>query len=147
MIKKILIKLYRFIRYNPYKQLYIHILFLSAFFRVLILLVPAKKLRSFMGVLNEEATAGVSPECYREAAKIAHVINRLCQYTPWESKCLVRAMTAQYLLRKKHIPSTLYLGVGKDDHNMTAHAWLRCGEFYVTGGTGERYAVVARFRT
>ncbi len=147
MIKKRLIKLYRFIRYNPYKQMYIYILFLSAFFRIVILLIPIKRLQSFMGVLNEESTTDISLECYKEAAKISHVINRICQHTPWESKCLVRAMTAQFLLRQKHIPSTLYLGVGKDDHNMIAHAWLRCGEFYATGGSGERYAVVAKFRT
>ena len=147
MIKKRLFRLYRFICFNPYKQRYIHILFLSAFYRFLILLIPTKRLQSFMGTQNEESTTEVSQEWLWEAARISHIINRICQHTPWESKCLVRAMTAQHLLKRKHIPSTLYLGVGKDDDNMIAHAWLRCGEFYVTGGTGEQFAVVAKFRT
>ena len=28
---------------------------------------------------------------------------------------------------------------------MKAHAWLRCGGLYVTGGTGEEFAQVAKF--
>lgn len=147
MIKKKLIRLYRFVRYNPYKQMYVHILILSAIYRFLILLIPVKRLQRFMGILNEESTGDVSNECYKEAVMISHAVNRLCKHTPWESRCLVRAMTAQHLLKRKHIPSTLYLGVGKDEESLIAHAWLRCGEFYVTGGTGDKYAVVAKFRT
>ncbi len=147
MTKKRLIRLYRFTRYNPNKLLYLHVLFLSAFYRFVILLVPIKKLQRFMGILNEESTASVSQECYKEVVRISHTINRICQYTPWESKCLVRAMIAQHLLKRKNIPSTLFLGVGKDSDTMVAHSWLRCGELYVTGGTGEQYAIVAKFRT
>ena len=44
------------------------------------------------------------------------------------------------------IHSTLYLGVGKDEGKMIAHAWLRCGQMYVTGGNGSSYAMVAKFR-
>ena len=64
----------------------------------------------------------------------------------WESKCLVRAMTARKLLKEAGIHSTLYLGVGKDEGKMIAHAWLRCGQMYVTGGNGSSYAMVAKFR-
>jgi hypothetical protein len=56
-------------------------------------------------------------------------------------------MTARKLLMKKHISSTLYLGVGKDNDQMIAHAWLRCGNMYVTGGDGKNYSMVAKFRT
>lgn len=147
MMKKKINRLYRFLRYNPNKQMYIQILFLTALYRFILLIIPVKKLQRFMGILNEESTVDLSQECYKEAAKISHAINRLCQHTPWESKCLVRALTAQHLLKRQQIPSTLYLGVGKDDDRMIAHAWLRCGEFYVTGGTGDKFAIVAKFRT
>ena len=39
----------------------------------------------------------------------------------------------------------MYLGCGTEDDKMVAHAWLRCGEMYVTGGDGEGYAVVSKF--
>lgn len=83
---------------------------------------------------------------YKYVLKVAYAVNRVCNRTRWESKCLVRALTAQRLLRKKKIPSTLYLGCGLDDEgNMIAHAWLRCGRIYVTGGNGDGYAVVDKF--
>ena len=50
------------------------------------------------------------------------------------------------LLKEAGIHSTLYLGVGKDEGKMIAHAWLRCGQMYVTGGNGSSYAMVAKFR-
>lgn len=59
---------------------------------------------------------------------------------------MVRAMTARKILLKKGINSTLYLGVGKEDGKMVAHAWLRCGQLYVTGGNGTGYAMVAKFK-
>jgi hypothetical protein len=50
------------------------------------------------------------------------------------------------LLREKHIPCTLYLGVGRDDDGKpVAHAWTRVGAYSVTGGDGSKYACVAKF--
>ena len=46
------------------------------------------------------------------------------------------------------IPTTLYLGVARDPAttSVQAHAWVRCGSYYVTGGEDrERYAVVSTF--
>lgn len=49
-------------------------------------------------------------------------------------------------MSKKKIKTTLYLGCKPDENGkIDAHAWLRCGEVYVTGGNGEGYAVVAYF--
>ena len=51
-----------------------------------------------------------------------------------------------YFLQKRGIKTTLYLGVNKDTNNdMKAHAWIRAGEMYVTGGDGKGYATVAKF--
>ena len=37
------------------------------------------------------------------------------------------------------------LGCKIEDGKMVAHAWLRCGEMYVTGGNGAEYAMVDKF--
>ncbi len=76
--------------------------------------------------------------------KVKRVANRV----PWESRCLVQAMTAQRLLKKYGLKSTLYLGAGRDPENkekMAAHAWVRCGTVYVCGGDGKEYATVGKF--
>ena len=81
----------------------------------------------------------------RQAARIARIVGKVCDKTPWESKCLVRALAAQRLLYRQGLSSTLYLGCGMEEGKMVAHAWLRFGEMYVTGGDGGGYTTVARF--
>ena len=81
----------------------------------------------------------------RQAARIAQIVGKVCDKTPWESKCLVRALAAQRLLCRRGLSSTLYLGCGMEEGKMVAHAWLRFGEMYVTGGDGGGYTTVARF--
>ena len=53
---------------------------------------------------------------------------------PWDSSCLVCALAAQMMLKRRHLPSVLQLGVragaGKE---LCAHAWLKCGEVNVVG--------------
>ena len=71
---------------------------------------------------------------------------RSCQRNT-RHKCLVQATVAQYLLKKRGIATTLYLGVCKgEDGEMKAHAWLRYGQWLVTGAGARRgYQEVARF--
>jgi hypothetical protein len=56
-------------------------------------------------------------------------------------------VAAKILLRRSGIASTLYLGAAfKARSTLEAHAWLRCGPLYVTGGAGHlRYGTVASF--
>ncbi len=66
---------------------------------------------------------------------------------PWQSKCLDQAIAAHQMLRRRGVPSTLYLGVAKEgDSALSAHAWVRCGRLLVVGGEGRhRYTVVNTF--
>ena len=138
-------KLFRFIKYNRHKRLSLLAFFYSALFRAEILLIKPNTLRKNWGIEGEESPEEEDKETYRYAAKVAYAVDRICTRTAWESKCLVRALTAQRLLKRKGIHSTMYLGCGKEEDKMVAHAWLRCGRMYVTGGNGEGYAVVSKF--
>lgn len=146
MIRKRLHRVYSFIRYNRHKRLYLKVLFLSAFYRLFILMFPIKLVNKFMGVINEESKQEESEEAYKKAAVISRAVEQICRITPWESKCLVRALTMQHLLKKNKVSSTLYLGVGKDGEKMIAHAWLRTGKYYISGGCGDGYTLLAKYR-
>ncbi len=135
-----------FFKENHNKGLTISVWMYAAWYRFRIRFFPMKYLRKHFGVEGEESSHEGNKEDYRYAKLVARHVNRSANNTPWESKCLVRALTAQSLLKKKKISTTLYLGVGTEDGKMTAHAWLRTGELYVTGGNGEGYAVVATYR-
>lgn len=121
----------------------------AGFFRAFILFVPFDKLKKRMGKVKTESAKDVDESTYKEAYRIAWLVNKACSNTPWESKCLVRALTAQKLLKAKNISTTIYLGVRKDQNNkMIAHAWTRCGKAFITGGENkDGFAVVAKFAT
>lgn len=125
----------------------IEALFLTAIARFLILNVEFKKLNKKLGNKGVETSMSGVPKGYVVAKKISVVVNKVADITPWESKCLVRAMTAQKMMKRRGYGTTLYLGVGKDDEGMNAHAWLRYGVLYLTGGTGSSHAKVAQFST
>lgn len=135
-----------YLRYNNEKWMTIKIYIYTCFYRMCILWMPKPRFEKMIGERGVESELEESMENMKEAKRIAIHVQRVTRHTLWESKCLVQAMTARKLLKEKGIHSTLYMGVGKDEGKMIAHAWLRCGRFFVTGGNGENYAMVAKFK-
>lgn len=140
---------YRFIRYNEHKVLTLKAWVLSARYRHQMLEKDTSKFKHKWGIPGEESSHDATIDEYRFAKKVSYSVNQVCGKTKWESKCLVRALTAQKLLAEKGIDSTLYLGCKENEKgSMVAHAWLRCGGAYVTGGDGaaDGYAIVEKFK-
>lgn len=128
------------------KLLFIEAFILTGIMRYKILKTPFNKLKIKLGEYNKESVEEVSIETYKKAKQIRWIVTHISQHTPWESLCLVQAMTVQKMLKKRNISTTIYLGVNKDKNNeMKAHAWIRCGQMYITGGNGTGYATVAKF--
>ncbi|SCY64882.1 lasso peptide biosynthesis B2 protein [Butyrivibrio sp. INlla14] len=141
---------YRFLRYNEHKSVTLKAWVLSAYYRFQMLYEDTRKLNKKWGIEGEESAEDVSMDEYRYCKKVSYAVNQVCSKTRWESKCLVRALTAQKLLAEKGIESTMYLGVKEDgNHKMVAHSWIRVGKVFVTGGNGvaDGYAVVDKFRS
>lgn len=146
-------------RYRKRDRLLLFIVCILTFvFRMAILLIPFKRLKKYMGDVNKESSYEIDKSLYKELGRIKWAIEKVADKTPWQSKCLVQSLTAQFLLNHKKIDSTLYLGVskrgkvfenieqGESKSDFIAHSWIRCGEVFVTGGSGENFAVVAKFR-
>ena len=144
----ILARTYRFFKYNEHKALTLKAWVLSAWYRFQMLYTDTKKLKKKWGISGEESPMEATLQEYRFVKKVSYAVNQVCGKTKWESKCLVRALTAQWLMAERGIDSTLYLGCKEDKGQMVAHAWIRCGNAYVTGGNGEAngYAIVEKFR-
>ncbi len=116
--------------------------------RLALRVIPFRRLARRLGALQTDAP----PEHLAQARRVSLAIARISPYTPWTSNCFPQALVAKYWLRRRGIPTTLYLGVALNktadapNSEMTAHAWLRCGPLLVTGGRGhERYTVTACF--
>ncbi len=138
--------LYNFIFFNRYKKITILATFYSLVYRVKIILIPMNKLKQQFGILNAESKIDDSVDNYIYAMKVGNVVSRVSKRTPWETKCLVQALTAQKILKRRGIKTTLYLGVKKETNDsLCAHAWLRCGKCQITGGDGSGYVMLAKF--
>ena len=102
----------------------------------------APALGNYMKETKQELTA----EQKEIARKISSTLYLMSQYTFWESECLVKAIAGMKMLEKRGIESTLYLGTAKDETGLIAHAWLRSGNYYVSGKEGKhKFTIVATF--
>lgn len=100
-----------------------------------------------MGDYNKEYFMELNEYEYRAIFQVRWAVLLVSKYTPWESKCLVQALTAQKMLKRRSIKSTIYFGIGRDiDKSILAHAWLKCGGITVTGeSTDGFFKELARF--
>ena len=130
------------------RGLLLRVLVLLAAARLALLVVPFRRLARYLGPADVESPLEVNSEVLAEAARVAWAIRVVSRRTPWASTCFPQALTGLVLLRGRGIATTLYLGaaIRRDRVGMEAHAWLRCGPCFVTGGAGHHeYGVVARF--
>lgn len=136
-----LVRLYNFTR-RPWQDqwLYFQTYILLGLARLAINIVPFSRLVKHLGPSMVESPMEVPVAHLREARRIAWMVRSASRYTPWKSNCFPQAIAAKYLLHRRGINSTLYLGAAfKARTELEAHAWLRCGQLYVTGGAGDRH--------
>lgn len=109
--------------------------------------LPFVKIAPLLGKRDDETTYAQDSLNRSTLAKVAQTIHMMSHYTFWESQCLVQAIAAMKMLKRRHINSTLYLGTAKDESgNLVAHAWLRSGAYYITGSEEmEQFTVVQTF--
>jgi hypothetical protein len=121
--------------------------------RLALRVIPFRRLARYLGSLQTETPLDALPAQLAQARRVGLAIARVSPYTPWKSNCLPQALVAKYWLRRRRIPTTLYLGVALNKPEgpamrpeMEAHAWLRCGTLIVTGERShERFTVTACF--
>lgn len=109
-------------------------------------LLSYPRLERLLGTRFAESPDVVADGHVRQAERIGRLVRSTSARVPWRSDCLPQAMTAKLLLRRRGIDSTLYVGAAFLDtkpgqpvpRELRAHAWLRCGSVYVTGGAGRR---------
>lgn len=135
-----------FKRSGPDRHLFVEAFCCLAIARLVLIAVAFRYIAPFLGQLRAE-----SPRHDALAATLATRISWAVQtagrFTPWKSPCLVQAIAGKMMLKRRKIPSTLYLGVAKHaNEGLSAHAWLRCGDRILTGGAlKEQFTVVSTF--
>ena len=117
--------------------------------RLGVLILPFRWLAKSLGQYMQEDQTSVLSADLQMARLIGGAVRSAAGYTPWESVCLPQAVAAKWMLRYRHIPCTVFLGVMKDQtkpEKLAAHAWIRCGQAILTGAKGhQQYTVVSIF--
>ncbi len=79
-------------------------------------------------------------------ARIGAMLEGAARTTWWRSMCLEKALAGKWMLRRRGIACTMYMGVAKRGTEFIAHAWL-VGEGQTVTGAGETvFATLAAFR-
>ena len=111
--------------------------------RLAILLVPFRHIARIFGPQHAETPAVADLASEPRVRHLGTMIRATARNLPWECKCLAQAMAGKVMLARRGLPSTVYFGVRNDDEGeFGAHAWLRSGAVYVTGGPGHRHFTV-----
>jgi hypothetical protein len=101
-----------------------------------LLLMPFARLAARLGVPRAETLRESSPGQSAEAVRVRWALGAVARRLPWDSSCLVRALAGRRMLARRGVPCTLYLGVRRTGGSLEAHAWLRCGNGYISGDDG-----------
>ena len=101
---------------------------------LLVRLAPMRWWRRSLGRMAPSAASGSSTIAHR---RIARAVVRATGWLPGEYVCLPRAMTVQWMLRRRGLPSALVFGVERgglasgDLHAL--HAWVEAGDDILIG--------------
>jgi hypothetical protein len=83
----------------------------------------------------------------REVKCIGRAIIVCASRVPWRAACFQQGLAAQFMLRRRGVPSVLYYGAAPDKgRGLSAHVWVRDGDVDVVGGEiASCYAQLAAF--
>jgi hypothetical protein len=115
-----------------------------------ILVLPFRRVAALSGLARGESSTALSPEVVERAVRVGWAVEAAALRSPWKSTCLAQALAATLMLRRRGLPGTLHLGVARNQTGrgqIEAHAWVRCGEETLTGGSRHgRFTTISSFR-
>ena len=132
---------------NAERRIFIEAVCETILVRIITTIRKTRKYASWLGQSQVETeTTTLDALQNEQVLKIKTAIIR-CRHLVWARKCLVVSIAAKRMLDRRQIPATLYMGVAKNEKGkLIAHAWLRSGDIWVSGGRNRhQFTVVGVF--
>ena len=124
-------------------------------------LASAKHFTSLMGEL-EGRPISANADQQAQASRVGYVVEQTARVMPFRCVCLQQVLAARRMLRRRHLPATVYLGVLPDEMpspmagpdvreasipGTAAHAWVTSGDKVVNGNTADlgKYVILGTF--
>jgi hypothetical protein len=102
--------------------------------RWIVRMAPFRWIAPHLGRRMTESPMVVSAKERQLASRIQWAIQAVVRHAPIKFVCLPQALAAQWMLRRRRLAGTLYLGLlWQEREKMQAHAWVRVGEHILTG--------------
>lgn len=119
-----------------------------AVMRIVIVILPFAMLSRFAGgVAAPAGSSHAQPTTDPVALAVARALQSASARLPWHSTCLVQALAGRLMLRLRHRPATVVLGVAHVEGEFRAHAWLLSSGGTVCGGReADAYTTIAVLR-
>jgi len=115
------------------RSLVVEAVFWTALARIAVFVLPFRWIAPRLGTPMAETAPTLTDEQTEQVRLVAWALEVTHRELPRLGGCLPQAIAAKIMLRRRGVPSTLYLGVRRKD-DLEAHAWLRCGNVVLTGG-------------
>jgi hypothetical protein len=121
--------------------------------RVLVKATPQHRLVSRIGgsrIANAEVPGTASSNAFAASksvsSRVGASVEHVARFTWWRSMCLEKALAGKWMLRRRGIASTMYVGMARKGSEFIAHAWLVGEGQTLTGAGNISYAPLAAFR-
>ena len=121
--------------------------------RVLVKSTPQHRLVSRIGgsrITRAEvpvaAGSKLSVSSKSAGSRVGASVERVARFTWWRSMCLEKALAGKWMLRRRGVASTMYVGMARRGSEFVAHAWLVGEGQTLTGAGNVSYAPLAAFR-
>jgi len=116
------------------RMLFAEALVTSACVRFTLSFLPFKKVMNWLGKTNMRPDVELTPDQITQIKKNYHTLKLCDKYALWKTECYTLALTGKILLRRRNIPSTLYIGFKKEEGKIEGHAWLKTPNDSVISG-------------
>lgn len=142
-----MIRFWRFLRLSHLeKRLFLKALFWLTYAKLTIKFCSFERLKPHLGQISENSDSALSDSDLSGARYVKQAVGRADKCLPFHCQCLVMAICAGYLLKEQRVPYRLFLGVKKESQSLAAHAWVKVGEYFITGQSQEKYTTVKVFK-
>lgn len=122
-------------------------LFWLSWARLFVSRAPFPRVADFLGEAGGQLPGEDGAVDPRRALQVQAGVRLVCRTLGWRPSCLVRAVAATAMLRRRGLPSTCSFGVQPGvSAALRAHAWVSHGPVIVVGGRCRmRYTEIHRF--
>jgi hypothetical protein len=121
------------------RRLFFAALLLTPFFRVALALLPFRRVLAWQGLPRVESPDAPDPSSLAYRTALHGALLRCARYAPRFATCYALCLAGKVLLRRRGLPSTLYVGFRKTEAGRhEGHAWLRSHDTWVSGGGRRR---------